>query len=51
MEYEGEMQFTAENSTGCKIPIEPIAAIDGSGKVPNPIDYLITGLAGCTGIR
>lgn len=49
--YEGGMQFVAENSTGYKIPMEPVAAMGGSGKVPNPIDYLVAALGGCTSIK
>lgn len=49
--YEGGMQFVAENSTGCKTPIEPAVFMGGSGKVPNPIDYLVIGLGGCTSIK
>jgi len=49
--YEGGMQFVAENNTGYKIPIEPAVSMGGSGKIPNPIDYLIAGLGGCTGIK
>jgi putative redox protein len=45
------MQFVAENSIGCKIPIEPPAFMGGSGKTPNPVDYLVTALGGCTGIK
>ncbi len=51
MSYKGGMQFVAENSTGYKIPIEPAVSMGGSGKIPNPIDYLIAGLGGCTGIK
>jgi len=51
MSYEGGMQFVAENSNGCKTPIEPPAFMGGSGKAPNPIDYLVTALGGCTGIK
>ena len=49
--YEGEMQFVAENSTGCKIPMEPAVFMGGSGKVPNPVDYLVAALGGCTSIK
>jgi putative redox protein len=49
--YEGEMQFVAENSTGYKIPMEPVVAMGGSGEIPNPIDYLIAALGGCTSIK
>lgn len=49
--YEGEMQFVAENGTGIKIPIEPPAFLGGSGKAPNPIDYLAVALGGCTSIK
>ena len=49
--YKGEMQFIAENSTGCKIPLEPPVFMGGSGKTPNPVDYLVTALGGCIGIK
>jgi putative redox protein len=48
--YEGGMQFVAENSTGCQIPVEPAVSMGGSGKVPNPVDFLITALGSCIGI-
>ena len=51
MSYNGEMQFIAENSTGCKIPLEPPSFMGGSGKTPNPVDYLVTALGGCIGIK
>ena len=44
------MQFVAENSTGYKTPMEPAVTMGGSGKIPNPIDYLIVALGGCMGI-
>jgi putative redox protein len=45
------MQFVAEYSTGYKIPMEPAVTMGGSGKVPNPIDYLVAALGGCTSIK
>ena len=48
--YEGGMQFVAENSTGCKTPVEPAVSMGGSGKTPNPVDYLVTALGSCIGI-
>jgi putative redox protein len=45
------MQFAAENNIGCKIPIEPPAFMGGSGKAPNPVDYLAASLGGCTSIK
>lgn len=48
--YEGGMQFVAENNTGCKTPVEPAVVIGGSGKTPNPVDYLVTALGSCIGI-
>jgi hypothetical protein len=44
------MQFTAENSTGCKIPIEPAGSMGGSGKVPDPVNYLLAALGSYRGI-
>jgi putative redox protein len=51
MSYDGEMQFVAENNNGCKIPMEPAVFMGGSGKVPNPVDYLVAALGGCTSIK
>jgi putative redox protein len=51
MSYEGGMKFIAENSTSCKIPLEPPAFMGGSGEAPNPVDYLVTALGGCIGIK
>ncbi|MCC4766897.1 hypothetical protein FXW07_09790 [Methanosarcina sp. DH1] len=48
--YEGGMQFVAENGTGCKIPVEPAVSMGGSGKTPNPVEYLVTALGSCVGI-
>lgn len=45
------MQFVAENINGCKITIEPSTGLGGSGKNPNPIDYLMASLGGCVGIK
>lgn len=45
------MQFVAENSTGCKTPFEPAVFMGGSGKSPNPVDYLAIALGGCTSIK
>jgi putative redox protein len=49
--HEGNMQFAAESSCGYKIPIEPSISLGGSGRYPNPIDYLIASLGSCTGIK
>ena len=48
--YEGGVQFVAENSTDYKIPVESAVSMGGSGKFPNPVDYLITALGSCVGI-
>jgi putative redox protein len=48
--YEGGMQFVAENNTGCKTLIEPAVSMGGSGKTPNPVDYMIMSLGSCMGI-
>jgi len=49
--YEGGMQFVAENNTGYKIPMEPAVSMGGSGKVPNPVDYLVAALGSCISIK
>jgi len=48
--YEGGMQFVAENNTGCKTLVEPAVSMGGSGKIPNPVDYMIMSLGSCMGI-
>ncbi|MDQ1253174.1 MAG: putative redox protein [Euryarchaeota archaeon] len=48
---EDQMQFVAKNNIGCRIPIEPPVFMGGSGKAPNPIDYLAVSLGGCTSIK
>jgi putative redox protein len=45
------MQFVAEYSAGYKIPMEPAVTMGGSGKIPNPVDYLVAALGGCTSIK
>lgn len=45
--YESGMKFIAENNQGHRIPIEPGVALGGSGKTPNPIDYLLASLGSC----
>lgn len=48
--YEGGLQFVSENSTDYRIPVESAVSMGGSGKFPNPVDYLITALGSCVGI-
>ena len=45
------MQYVAEYGAGYKIPMEPAVTMGGSGKVPNPVDYLVAALGGCTSIK
>jgi putative redox protein len=49
--YESDMKFIAENPAGLMIPVEPGTILGGSGKTPNPIDYLLASLGGCAGIK
>lgn len=49
--YDNDLKFIAENSQGHRIPIEPGVALGGSGKNPNPIDYLLASLGSCAGIK
>jgi putative redox protein len=48
--YKGGMQFVAENSTGCQVPVETAVSMGGSGKALNPVEYLVTALGSCVGI-
>jgi len=49
--YESGMKFNAVNCDGQAIPVEPCPCLGGSGKNPNPIDYLLAALGSCTGIK
>jgi putative redox protein len=49
--YENGLKFNAENTAGLTIPVEPGVILGGSGKTPNPIDYLLAALGSCTGIK
>jgi putative redox protein len=49
--YEDGMRFIAENNAGQIIPVEPGMIPGGSGKTPNPIDYLLASLGGCAAIK
>jgi putative redox protein len=49
--YDRGMKFLAENCEGQIIPIEPCPCLGGSGKNPNPIDYLLASLGSCAGIK
>ena len=48
---ERNLKFIAENTAGQTIPVEPGVVLVGSGKTPNPIDYLLASLGGCAGIK
>jgi hypothetical protein len=41
MSYKSEMQFTAENSTGCKIHLEPLAFMGGNKVKKGPAEPFI----------
>jgi len=49
--YTGNMAFTARTSSGLEFPMEPVPGQGGTGKVPNPIQYLIGSLGGCVGVK
>ncbi|MFA6226661.1 MAG: OsmC family protein [Methanoregula sp.] len=49
--YESGIKFIAENGAGQKISVEPGLVLGGSGKPPNPIDYLLASLGSCAGIK
>lgn len=51
VKYEGGMRFSASTSTGMIIPIDAHLHLGGGGTAPNPIDYLISSLGGCIGIK
>jgi putative redox protein len=49
--YISDLKFIAENGAGQKIPVEPSVILGGSGKTPNPIDYLLASIGSCAGIK
>ena len=49
--YNGDGRFTASTPAGLAFPMEPVPGQGGTGKVPNPIQYLIGSLGGCVGVK
>jgi len=49
--YNGVGRFTACTPAGLSFPMEPVPGQGGTGKVPNPIQYLIGSLGGCVGVK
>ncbi len=49
--YEGGMRFSAALPSGESIQMDAHRHLGGGGKTPNPIDYLISSLGGCVGIK
>jgi putative redox protein len=46
----GKFNFEAENSTGFKVDLDAKEAIGGEGKGFRPMEMLLVGLGGCSGI-
>jgi putative redox protein len=46
----GKFNFEAENSTGFKVELDAKEAIGGTGKGFRPMEMLLVGLGGCSGI-
>jgi putative redox protein len=46
----GKFNFEAENSTGFKVELDAKEAIGGEGKGFRPMEMLLVGLGGCSGI-
>lgn len=51
IQYKGDMQFTATNSTGMSITMEAPLHQGGTGTIPTPIDHLIASLGCCIGVK
>ena len=49
--YNGDGKFTGLTSSGIEFPMEAPVGMGGSGKIPNPIQYLIGSLGGCVGVK
>lgn len=50
--YNGDGAFTAATASGeITFPMEAPVGMGGSGKFPNPIQYLIGSLGGCVGVK
>ena len=46
----GKFNFEAENETGFKVELDAKAAIGGEGKGFRPMEMMLVGLGGCSGI-
>jgi putative redox protein len=50
--YNGDGTFTATTASGAiAFPMEAPVGMGGSGKFPNPIQYLVGSLGGCVGVK
>ena len=50
--FNGGTEFTAQTGSGdITFPMEIPVGMGGTGKVPNPIQYLIGSLGGCVGVK
>ena len=49
--YNGDGKFTGLTSSGIEFPMEAPVGMGGSGKIPNPIQYLVGSLGGCVGVK
>ena len=50
VKQEGAYHFQAENESGSKINIDASPSIGGTNQGPRPMELLIMGLGGCSGI-
>ena len=47
----GGLKYVATTNMGNEIFFEPSPVLGGSGKIPNPLEYYIAAIGGCTAIK
>jgi putative redox protein len=50
VEFRGGMAFLATSSNGCAVPLDASPEAGGAGQGVRPIELLLLGLGGCTGM-
>ncbi len=48
--WQGEMAFTATSGSGHTIPLDAATEVGGQERGPRPMELLLLGLGGCTGM-
>ncbi len=50
IKWDGDIRFTGTSGTGHKVTMDSIAKNGGTDQGPSPMEYVLMGLGGCSGI-